>query len=76
MGCETEESDMIEIPTGYVILWEKKNPIPEGWIQESNYMDSINNITGYQNSKTIIAIKKVDNLTWIEHLAKQRGLVI
>ena len=60
--------EMIEIPIGYSILWGKKNPIPEGWIQEDNYID-------YYNRENIILIKKVDNLTWFEHLAKERHLV-
>lgn len=58
------------IPLWTIILWREKDPIPNGWIPTNDYID-IDNI----DDNKIIAIQKVDNLTWIEHLAKERHLV-
>lgn len=63
-------------PNGTILLWPAAVKLPEGWIIYD--IDSPQEETeDYDNSNwTTILIQKVDNLTWIEHLAKQRGLVV
>jgi hypothetical protein len=61
----------VDMPIGTIVLFTEKNPLPIGWIPTDGYVD-IDNVDGDK----VIAIQKVDNLTYIEHLAKQRGLVV
>jgi cysteine synthase len=67
---------MIELPVGYMLLWEEKNPVPDGWISRGTELDFVPDSLTLKMPENVILIEKVDNLTWIEHLAKQRGLVV
>lgn len=76
MGCKTEEFSMIDMPIGTLLLWEQKNKIPYGYIAQGNARQFMlgQGLKTNLDESTII-ILKVDNLTWIEHLAKERHLV-
>jgi len=56
------------LPIGYMSYWGVKESIPFGWIPVEVKQ------TMFGNGQTII-IQKVDNLTYVEHLAKQKNLV-
>ena len=65
-------------PLGYRLLWRNTDPIPAGFIirgtanriYEHEYFESPR-----KELEDLIVIEQVDNLTWIEHLAKERHLV-
>lgn len=65
---------------GCNILWRKENPIPSGWIRIGEMSEHIRPITSDQGLqdyyKDIIILQRVDNLTYVEHLAKQRNIVL
>jgi hypothetical protein len=74
---------MPDIPFGSVVWWPVKEKLPDGWIlyeQPTNqiitevHRSSHSPVHGRINNEVLL-IQKVDNLTWIEHLAKERHLV-
>lgn len=54
-------------------LWEKDRPLPCNWIPLELWEPSYFNV--YELDPSVHVIKKVDNLTWVEYLAKSRHLV-